>query len=615
MTRNPKLFAAVMSVGMLSVPCAVRAQVTLFQDNFSNDTDVFSYPDVSNSHLPGATSSGLGSWIVNDAQPWEIQAGVITNTLPGGGTGGADGNTHYMALERNSSPGNAIAVFSNPAGTSGNLSVQFDMYDIGPGTNFSISLSDQTVLSGQQQGPYVLSSYFPTGSGPVMALAPRVYPNATYDQVETGATGSFTTTAWVHMDMEVNLSEQTYQLYVDGILAHANPDQGVDGGYAFTYYNAPGTVKPFESLLFNGASAAGESIYVDNVVVTDTAAGPATLTWDNADANGLWDTGLNLNWNDGTANSLFNTGDNVTLNDNNGGVANYAVTLNNTVAPGSVIINNSNGNYTISGTGGISGSGSLTKSGTGTATLSTANSYSGGTNVTGGTLIVAANGALPSNEAVSLSLGGNLQLATNTGGETVSALSITGGSTLDLTNNHIVVNYGAAGNQASVDSAIRGYITSGSILSSMANGSYGVGYADGNDGSEAGIVAPNTVLISYALFGDVNLDGVVNGTDFGLFAVHFGQAVSSWDLGDFNYDGVVNGTDFGLLAANFGDSASGADIVLPSSDWAALDSFAAANGLLADVPEPASVGVILSAAIGFLGFRVRRSVSSADMGR
>jgi hypothetical protein len=44
---------------------------------------------------------------------------------------------------------------------------------------------------------------------------------------------------------------------------------------------------------------------------------------------------------------------------------------------------------------------------------------------------------------------------------------------------------------------------------------------------------------------------------------------------------------------------------LPSSDWAALDSFAAANGLMADVPEPASLGLILFVTIGLLCVRVR----------
>jgi len=52
--------------------------------------------------------------------------------------------------------------------------------------------------------------------------------------------------------------------------------------------------------------------------------------------------------------------------------------------------------------------------------------------------------------------------------------------------------------------------------------------------------------------------------------------------GDFNYDGAVNGTDFALLAANFNQAPAS---VVATSDLAALDSFAAANGFLNDIPN------------------------------
>ena len=128
-----------------------------------------------------------------------------------------------------------------------------------------------------------------------------------------------------------------------------------------------------------------------DLVVTAVAAGPANLTWNNAQGNYLWDTASSSNWNNGSATTVFNAQDNVTFNDSNPSntMANYAVTLNTTVSPGSVTVNNSMGNYTISGTGGsIGGTGALTKSGTGTLTLSTPNTYSGGTIVTAGRLLI-----------------------------------------------------------------------------------------------------------------------------------------------------------------------------------------------------------------------------------
>jgi hypothetical protein len=157
-------------------------------------------------------------------------------------------------------------------------------------------------------------------------------------------------------------------------------------------------------------------------------------------------------------------------------------------------------------------------------------------------------------------------------------------------------------------SAVQSYLQSGyaggawngpGIDSSAAagNSAYALGCVDGASGIVAGL-SSGQIEIKYTLYGDVNLDGEVSGTDFGIVAAHFGKSVTGgWEEGDFTYAGKVNATDFGLLAANFGKTASGADITLPASDWAALDAFAAAHGLLADVPEPASASSLFFAGI------------------
>jgi autotransporter-associated beta strand protein len=351
----------------------------------------------------------------------------------------------------------------------------------------------------------------------------------------------------------------------------------------------------------------------------------ANLIWNNAGGSGngtLWDT-AQQNWNNGSALAAYTDGSNVTFNDSNNG--HYSVTLNATVSPASVTVNNSAGNYTISGTGSIAGAGSLTKSGGGTLILSNTgtNTYSGGTTVSGGTLLIGAVGALPAASNVTIT-GGALQLGAGTGSETLSALSIAAGGSFNVNNNHVYLSYTTLGIEASEISAVRGYLTNGynggawngtsgsntggGIDSSAAGHSahYALGYADGNDHVVNGLSA-GQIEIKYTLYGDANLDGVVNGSDFGILAAHFGQQVGAWDEADFNYDGVVNGTDFGLLASNFGQQASGAAVQLPASDWAALDAFAAANGLMADVPEPASIGLIVLAGTGAIARRRRRA--------
>jgi autotransporter-associated beta strand protein len=239
----------------------------------------------------------------------------------------------------------------------------------------------------------------------------------------------------------------------------------------------------------------------------------------------------------------------------------------------------------------------------GTVVLSGSNSYAGGTTVTAGTLDIAANGAL-ADGSVSIS-GGLLELAPNTGQAQVTSLAITGSGVLDIANNHLIITYTGS----SPIATIAGYIESGyngggwdgtsGIISTAAKGNsaYGIGYADSADpGNPAGLPA-GEIEVKYTLFGDTNLDGTVNGVDFGILAANFNKSVSGWDAGDFNYDNIVNGVDFGTLAQNFNQGASGAD-------WSLLESFAAANGLLADVPEPGEVAGVLAllAIYGFCSF-------------
>jgi fibronectin-binding autotransporter adhesin len=295
--------------------------------------------------------------------------------------------------------------------------------------------------------------------------------------------------------------------------------------------------------------------------------------------------------------------------------------------------------------GGISGVGSLEIAGLGTVQLAFADTYSGGTQVdAGATLTASADNALPNDHALinngttniegsatlssltgigklNISPGSDanstVQLATNSGLATEDGLTIAANSVLDITNNHMIIDY-AAGTQATVDSTIRGYLVSGyaggtltgktGITSSTAaaNPGFAVGYADGADGVVAGL-SSGQLELKYTRYGDANLDGVVSGDDFAILVGNLGKSAAAWDKGDFNYDGVVSGNDFALLVANLGKASNGADVTLPAADLAAIDAFAAANGLMADVPEPASAGLLLVAGVGMLARRRRNA--------
>ena len=83
---------------------------------------------------------------------------------------------------------------------------------------------------------------------------------------------------------------------------------------------------------------------------------------------------------------------------------------------------------------------------------------------------------------------------------------------------------------------------------------FAVAYADlgrSGGGERTNFPATNTVVVKLQLVGDANMDGVVNFTDFQLFAANFNGSNTSWDQGNFNYGATTNFTDFQLLAANF----------------------------------------------------------------
>jgi len=220
------------------------------------------------------------------------------------------------------------------------------------------------------------------------------------------------------------------------------------------------------------------------------------------------------------------------------------------------------------------------------------------------------------------SSGSTLQIAAGTGSSSVASLTIGTGSTLDLTNNEMIVNYSGGPDPIT---SIAGYIKSGynagswngpGIISTAAQATtnglhYGVGYADGKDGVVAGLTS-GQIEVKYTLLGDANLDGLVNASDFNIVAANFNQSVTGWDQGDFNYDGLVNGADFLDVAANFNQGVSGA---ATAGDFAALDAFAVANGLslpTSSVPEPACAGMMAMAGLGMLRRR-RRSCRLATI--
>ncbi len=141
---------------------------------------------------------------------------------------------------------------------------------------------------------------------------------------------------------------------------------------------------------------------------------------------------------------------------------------------------------------------------------------------------------------------------------------------LDIGDNDLILHYdssyryGATSQmQLMLSSGFEGGAWNGSQINSSAAaydaqfgaGTRALGYADNNDlgySTFDGVDTSdgNEVLVKFTYYGDSDLNGQINGTDFSLFGAGRSGAGTGWDFGDYDYSGGrPNGTDFSLFGA------------------------------------------------------------------
>ncbi len=229
-------------------------------------------------------------------------------------------------------------------------------------------------------------------------------------------------------------------------------------------------------------------------------------------------------------------------------------------------------------------------------------------NVSAGSSIVLGNAAAHSDKTLLVT--GGLSLAGSTGAWTGlidlggNDLIVHGGSLATLTN-QVARGYNAGtwtgaggGIQSAAAAGNSNHLTALGVIQNSVNGTAtGATLYSTFDGvaSSAG-----DVLVKYTYYGDTNLDGKVDGSDYSRIDNGFLHGLTGWFNGDFNYDGVVNGSDYTLIdnAFNSQGAALSDAVASPTAQVAGASS----------VPEPASASLIAMTAAGVLGRRRQRSI-------
>src|SRR5204862_500231 len=94
-------------------------------------------------------------------------------------------------------------------------------------------------------------------------------------------------------------------------------------------------------------------------------------------------------------------------------------------------------------------------------------------------------------------------------------------------------------------------------------------------------VDDTTVLVKFTWRVDLNLDGVVDGTDASIFSTNYqDQASGVWITGDVDYSGTIDGSDASIFSTNYDENLANRHL-----------------------PEPGSIGLL---SLGLLGLARRR---------
>ncbi len=162
------------------------------------------------------------------------------------------------------------------------------------------------------------------------------------------------------------------------------------------------------------------------------------------------------------------------------------------------------------------------------------------------------------------------------GATTAPTFSLASTSTLDLSDNDLVIHDGSLSavntlvgtgfNNGNWNGA-GGIVSSAASASSSKLNALAVAQPASSNTFQGEPVGTTDVVVRYSYYGDATADGHVDSSDYTKIDAGYLSKLTGWSNGDFNFDGVVNGSDYTLIdnAFNTQGASLAAQIATPAA--------------------------------------------------